>query len=250
MWNPKAKASKNLTLWVTHECNLHCPFCRDSANKKTTGFMSLDEVDATLKTAKERGIETILIGGGEPSLHPDIIEIAKRCRENGFFTVITTNYTKPDIIKALDGICNTINISLYEENKDMIPSQDDFEHSNIYLKVLLYKDRFKSKQEFDEFIDKYEKTIPNMGFSCMQGHSQWCKENKHIDWLGELEPELDEVIMMHRGNPCWMYRGHPIDRKDLLKHKTPHMMVDVRGVLFDEKGNWVLNKEEKGFKVD
>ena len=40
MWTPETNTSKNLTLWITHECNLNCVFCRDSENKRTKGFMT------------------------------------------------------------------------------------------------------------------------------------------------------------------------------------------------------------------
>ena len=76
----------------------------------------------------------------------------------GFFTVITTNYTKPKVIKSLDGICDTINISLYPENENIIPNQNDFKY-NLYLKVLLYKGRFQNKEEFDSFIDINMKSL-------------------------------------------------------------------------------------------
>lgn len=208
MWIPETKTDKNLTLWVTHECNLNCVFCRDSENKDTTGFMQMEEVKRSLIYAKEREIKTVLIGGGEPTLHPNIIEIAQMCKNMGFFTVITTNYTKPKIIKMLDGICDTINISLYQENQEIIPSQ-------------------------------YEKIIPHMGFCCMRGHTKWCEEHKEIDWLDSLP--IEKVVMTDRGNPCWIYRGYPIDRKDLSIFKKGHMMVDVRGLLYDENGKWVLN---------
>lgn len=239
MWTPETKTDKNLTLWVTHECNLNCVFCRDSNNKKVHGFMTMEKIKKSLRKAKEEKITTVLIGGGEPTLHPDIIEIAKLSKSMGFFTVITTNYTKPEIIKKLDGICDTINISVYEENKDRIPYQKDFK-SNLYLKVLLYKGRFKNKEEFDEFIDKYKKLVPHMGFCCMRGHMSWCEEHKNIDWIDSLP--IDKVVMTDRGNPCWIYRGFPIDRKDLSVFKKNHMMVDIRGFIFDKDGNKILNE--------
>lgn len=240
MWTPKTKTDKNLTLWVTHECNLNCVFCRDSENKPTKGYMTMEEVEKSLIHAKEKGITTVLIGGGEPTLHPNVIEIAKRCKRKGFFTVITTNYTKPEVIKDLEGICDTINISLYPENQDVIPNQKDFK-SNLYLKVLLYKGRFKTKEDFDAFIDKYQQLIPHMGFCCMRGHTKWCEEHKEIERLDSLP--IERVVMTDRGNPCWVYRGFPIDRKDLSIFKKSHMMVDVRGLLFDENGQWILNKQ-------
>ena len=81
-----------------------------------------------------------------------------------------------------------------------------------------------------------------MGFCCMRGHTTWCREHKQIDWLDSLP--IDKVVMTDRGNPCFIYRGFPIDRKDLSIFKKSHMMVDVRGLLYDENGNLVLNNKK------
>ena len=240
MWTPETNIKDNLTLWITHECNMNCVFCRDSNHKTIKGFMSLTDVEHNLKIAKDSGIKTVLIGGGEPTLHPNIIEIAKLCKQFNFFTVITTNYTKPEIIKQLDGIIDTINISLYEENKESIPNQSDFQ-STLCLKVLIYSGRWKNKKEFDEFIDFYKQKIPNIVFGCMRGHTTWCKEHNKVEWLSEIEKE-STITQTSRGNPAYTYRGCYIDRKDLADRHERHMMVDTRGFIFDKNGETVLSK--------
>ena len=235
MWTPRTDTTKNLTLWITHQCNLHCPFCRDSGNKNITGMMSMYEILISLKNAKHRGITTVLIGGGEPTLHPDIIKIAKLSKELGFITVVTTNYTKPEIVKELSNICDTINVSVYPENINNLPYQKDF-GCELYFKSVLWKDRFKNRKEFDEYIDMLSKHYENFGFCMMRGHSKWCRDHKEIEWLDEIREDLDEIIITDRGNPCWVYRGHPIDRKDISFKRMHHMMVDKRGMIYNELG--------------
>lgn len=242
MWTPKTNIKENLTLWITHECNMNCVFCRDSNHKTIKGFMSLKEVEKNLIIAKNSGIKTVLIGGGEPTIHPNIIEIAKMVKKYKFFTVITTNYTKLNIVKKLDGIVDTINISLYEENKNTIPNQSEFK-STLCLKVLMYKGRWKNKKEFDDFIDCYKQKIPNIVFCCMRGHTQWCKEHQYIEWLSEVEKE-SIITYTSRGNPAFTYRGCYIDRKDLADKHERHMMVDIRGFIFDENGKLITNSEK------
>ncbi len=242
MWTPHTDISKNLTLWITHECNMSCVFCRDSAHKGIKGFMTLEEVYSNLLQAKENGITTILIGGGEPTLHSNIIDIAKLSKKMNFFTVITTNYTKPDIIKKLDGICDTINISVYEENKNLIPNQKDFK-STLCLKTLIYSGRWNSKKEFDNFIDEYKTKVPNMVFGCMRGHTKWCQEHKNVDWLSEVEKE-SKIVWSKRGNPVWIYKDIYIDRKDLSTNHKRHMMVDNRGFIYDKNGKLLLPNEK------
>jgi organic radical activating enzyme len=235
MWTPRTDTTKNLTLWVTHQCNLHCPFCRDSGNKNVKGMMTFEEIVIALKYAKEKGITTVLIGGGEPTLHPDIIKIAKYSKRKGFVTVVTTNYTKPDIVKELSNICDTINVSVYPENINNLPYQKDFK-CELYFKSVLWKDRFKTRKEFDEYIDMLSKHSENFGFCMMRGHSKWCRDHKEIDWIDELKNDLDEIVITDRGNPCWVYKGHPIDRKDISFKRMHHMMVDSRGLIYDELG--------------
>lgn len=241
MWTPDTDIKENLTLWVTHECNMNCVFCRDSNHKSIKGFMSLSEVENNLKIAKRNEIKTILIGGGEPTLHKNIVDIAKMCKNYGFFTVITTNYTFPDIIKKLDGIVDTINISVYNENIDRIPNQSDF-ISTLCLKVLIYKGRWDNKSEFDSFIDFYKQKVPNIVFGCMRGHTKWCLEHNKVDWLDEVEKE-SIITNTSRGNPAFTYRGCYIDRKDLADRHERHMMVDTRGFIFDKNGKLTSNSK-------
>lgn len=235
MWTPRTDTTKNLTLWITHQCNLNCPFCRDSGNKNVKGMMSFEEIVIALEYAKEKGITTVLIGGGEPTLHPDIIEIAKYSKEEGFVTVVTTNYTKPDIVKELSNICDTINVSVYPENINNLPYQKDFK-CELYFKSVLWKGRFKTRKEFDEYIDMLSEHSDYFGFCMMRGHSKWCKEHKEIEWIDEIREDLDEIVVTDRGNPCWVYRGHPIDRKDISFKRMHHMMADCRGLIYNELG--------------
>ena len=151
MWTPRTNTTKNLTLWITHQCNLHCPFCRDSGNKNITDIMTFEEIKSSLEIAKEKGITTVLIGGGEPTLHPDIIDIAKLSKNMGFETVVTTNYTQPKIVEELSNICDTINVSVYPENIDNLPYQKDFK-SILYFKSVLWSGRFKTRKDFDEYL--------------------------------------------------------------------------------------------------
>ncbi|MBR6612972.1 MAG: radical SAM protein [Campylobacter sp.] len=242
MWTPRTNTTKNLTLWITHQCNLHCPFCRDSGNKNITDIMTFEEIKSSLEVAKEKGITTVLIGGGEPTLHPDIIDIAKLSKNMGFETVVTTNYTRPKIVEELSNICDTINVSVYPENIDNLPYQKDFK-SILYFKSVLWSGRFKTRKDFDEYIDMLDKHSHTFGFCMMRGHSKWCREHKEIDWLDDLKNELDEIVMTDRGNPCWVYRGHPIDRKDISTKRMHHMMVDSRGWVYNELGVAQVDEE-------
>ncbi len=62
---------------INEHCNLSCPVCFADSSPSRTGTRALAEVEVMLDTLVESEVEPDLvqISGGEPTLHPDILEI-------------------------------------------------------------------------------------------------------------------------------------------------------------------------------
>lgn len=87
-WN----LTDNAISWLepTSNCNLYCDGCYRE-NRKSS-HKTLDEIEAELDVfAKFRKTDSISIAGGEPLLHPNIIEIIKTIRKRGWKALINTN---------------------------------------------------------------------------------------------------------------------------------------------------------------
>lgn len=84
-------ASDNVLSWLepTNKCNLSCEGCyreNDGTHK------SLAEVQADLDVfAKWRTYDSVSIAGGDPLLHPDIVEIVRMVVRGGHKPIINTN---------------------------------------------------------------------------------------------------------------------------------------------------------------
>jgi len=67
---------------VNDECNLTCPVCFAGSSPQKTRNRSLKEIDAMLETlvASEGFPDLVQISGGEPSIHPQIVDILKLCK--------------------------------------------------------------------------------------------------------------------------------------------------------------------------
>lgn len=76
-----------IVLELTNRCNLKCQYC--SIEKDNIKDMSLD----TINYLKKLNIETIILSGGEPFLHPQFEEIIELCCQNFKQVGITTNGT-------------------------------------------------------------------------------------------------------------------------------------------------------------
>ncbi len=95
----------NVLSWLepTKRCNLECDGCY-SRNEKTRD-KSLDQIRQDLEVFRaNRRFDSISITGGDPLLHPDIVEIVRIIsREFGYKPVLNTNglALSPDLVREL-----------------------------------------------------------------------------------------------------------------------------------------------------
>ena len=78
---------------ITSACNLECPICFVHNNNVTPYHMELDEVSRVIGHLAGGGeIDLINLTGGEPTLHPRLLDVLDRCRSEGIHRVsICTN---------------------------------------------------------------------------------------------------------------------------------------------------------------
>lgn len=208
MFDIKQSVADYMSVVVTHECNMACSFCIDQYRGRNE-YISSQSVESAITLGKLRGIRDILLIGGEPTLHPEIVNIARRFKAEGFRVIMTTNYTRPDVVRSLDGIVDCFNISFYDQPD--LPTQLSFE-SDLTFHALIYKGRLDSMDAIDSFIDKYQHDA-NLKFSTLFPGNPWAKRNQVGGFLDDAKLEtvvlFDEII----GN---LYRGAVIKRYDRI----------------------------------
>lgn len=107
------------------KCNMRCPYCHNPElifNSEEFQDITIDEFLEFLKK-KKKWIEGVVITGGEPTLHPGLIDFMRKIKEIGLLIKLDTNGTNPDIIeqainnKLVDFIAMDIknNIDKYDE---------------------------------------------------------------------------------------------------------------------------------------
>ena len=75
---------------VTYRCNNHCVFC--AVGNRLPEDQTLDHIKEVLDRYAAAGVELLDLDGGEPTLHPDLLEIIEYAQQVGFRTInITTN---------------------------------------------------------------------------------------------------------------------------------------------------------------
>ena len=77
---------RNINIHITDVCNLSCIYCwyNYPASKRHSGkFLGYDKLVGIINDCKRLGVESICLSGeGEPTLHPNILEIIRLIKKN------------------------------------------------------------------------------------------------------------------------------------------------------------------------
>ncbi|MBX3062897.1 MAG: radical SAM protein [Anaerolineae bacterium] len=109
-----------LLLDITEACNLNCPTCFAASGTGINKYVRYDHIMRSLETAIEREggrLDVLMLSGGEPTVHPDLIEIIKGATDrNVTRVVLNTNgirIAKDDrLLAALSKLRNRVEIYL------------------------------------------------------------------------------------------------------------------------------------------
>ncbi len=93
------------TLWLQVTgtvCNIACRHCFISCGPKvrTHDMMTIEQCSKALATARSEGVRAIWFTGGEPFLHPDILELIDRALEVGPLGILTNGMLIDDALAA------------------------------------------------------------------------------------------------------------------------------------------------------
>jgi MoaA/NifB/PqqE/SkfB family radical SAM enzyme len=105
----KVVAPYAVTFYVTHKCNLACRYCTQKEPDVFSDELPTRETIALLKRIRKE-TDSIVITGGEPTLRPDIEELAEAARFECKYRslLLITNGTlldrKPRILRAVTGL--------------------------------------------------------------------------------------------------------------------------------------------------
>ena len=89
----------SINLDLTSACNFACPHCVDSTILSTRTALPVEEIKKSLRLLQSKGLlSVILLGGGEPTLHPEVEEIVRYAKHRKLQLGIVTNGSRLDRI--------------------------------------------------------------------------------------------------------------------------------------------------------
>ncbi len=99
--NSNSNAPLKLRLLLTSACTARCGYCHNEGQAKDRTQLSLHAITHVLDTlaAGNHNISEIILSGGEPTLHPQLSEIAQRCKATGALVSINTHGAHPGLLE-------------------------------------------------------------------------------------------------------------------------------------------------------
>ena len=128
-------APVNVTWEVTYACNLSCIHCLSDSGRRRDGELTTEQALRVIDKLAAVKVFQFNIGGGEPFMRPDFLDLMDHAHEKGMVTCISTNGTLIDerIARRLDHPLVYIQVSLDGASES---SNDAIRGRGSYHKVL------------------------------------------------------------------------------------------------------------------
>ena len=142
---------------VTQRCNLHCKHCTWS--NKITKDLPLPEWKDIIDDLYEKGVTTIVIEGGEPTLYRSVKEIVGYIKSKNMFSIFITNGTQD--ISGINPDVFWISIDGMKESDNKIRGAGHFEkatktiRNNRNKKIIVLSTLSKTNSDDVEAMCKY-----------------------------------------------------------------------------------------------
>lgn len=130
-------------LYLTNLCAGRCPYCClkewTTSDSSAAQHMSLNDLDKVIKWLRESNIGFVQLIGGEPLMHPDIIEIIRRLQAGRLLvrTILSNGLADNALVKQISDMvqCNW----LVNVNHPSSYTSEEWETINENLDLLMWR---------------------------------------------------------------------------------------------------------------
>lgn len=211
-------------LILTNECDSKCGSCSYWTHKQNY-YLDISKIEKIYYYFAKQGGEAILLTGGEPTLHPDFVEIVRLSREYGFITIVSTNGSR-------------INL-LFDEIKDYIDSyciSFDGDTRELY-KTIRGVDFYPQIIEFTDKVKDYNSDI-QIWFSCLIQKKNYNRLTKILKRVSTLKVNGIYFVVPE-------IRANSFGRKKKLKKSVQNNLL-----LTEDEINDLTHEVKEMFKLN
>jgi mycofactocin radical SAM maturase len=211
-------APVNVTWEVTYACNLSCIHCLSDSGRKRDGELTTEQALRVIDQLAAEKVFQFNIGGGEPFMRPDFLDLMDHAHDKGMVTCISTNGTLIDepIARRLDHPLVYIQVSLdggSEASNDAVRGRGSYRKVMNALEHLRKRDIEDSvncvltRHSFPE-LDKLVELATSYGAKLRvsrfrpsgRGKQSWEKLNVEREQMAEFSQWLSRHLAVSTGD--------------------------------------------------
>jgi organic radical activating enzyme len=226
-----------LDVKLTEKCFGKCEYCYMSSNQQDTHYSNVISKIKNyfgILTENQKPFQ-VAIGGGEPTLHPDFIEVLKTFKELGIEPNYTTNGmfieqdNKEEILKVTEELCGGVAISCHPHlDKYWIEASKEFGKYNIKLNFHII---ISDKESIDRFVDIYDVWKDKIEYFVLLPYGvQGRAKHKDIDWeyLVTKLPENQSKIAFGANFYPYLLEGNHNIKVSLYEPEIMSKFLDLK----------------------
>lgn len=206
--------------YVTYKCNARCHFC-DIWALQPPPESNFGTIATNLRDLKRLGVKYVDFTGGEPLLHPEIVECYTESKRLGLMTSMTTNtILYPKKAEQMRGLVDYLNFSL---------DGPDAQSHNQSRGVAIFENLVESVK-LALSMDEY----PTLNFTVT------AQNFGRIGEVAELAKRLGVRVWL---NPAFTAHDHYND----AKNPTPELVASIRSAAEQYRGTLGYNRAALAF---
>lgn len=148
-------------LQITTKCNMKCSHCCYSCTMKGK-HGNLATIRKAIYFAASIDDETISIGGGEPTIHPDFFEILKLCLQEFNYVWLATNGSQTDAMFRLADIIDGNDYPECDCTEDEIEDYGCLCYEKYEDEIIYQEDKLSVALSQDYFHDEIDQRIVDL----------------------------------------------------------------------------------------
>lgn len=161
----KSRSPELVDLKISDYCPYGCEFCYQGSTKEGK-HAPLERIKKIIDTLSETGVFEVAIGGGEPTEHPNFVEIIQYCHEKGIipnFTTFSTKWlTDDEMVSAVRKYCRGVGVSVHSaKNMGKITKIKETLSSGYYSGVTVMAQHVVGSISVDELYKLVQECLDN-----------------------------------------------------------------------------------------
>ena len=212
---------------ITNQCNLHCKGCYNQALRQSDQEeLSNDRIKGIVSEAKELGISFIVLGGGEPLVRSEVINITKDFPELIFLIFTNGLLIKDEMLfrmKKQKNLVPIISLEGYQEDTDKRRGKGVYDNLQKIIKKLKNKGIFfgvsltVTKSNFDTIInDQFVQKLASIGCKLFFFPEYTAIRGGTKDWVptDDQRASIPGIINSFRSKYSSLFIAVPSDEKE------------------------------------